>query len=373
MRNLGASCVNCPPNRRSMLRVGHFLMCFVLVVGLGSCNAGATPTATISPAGQQETTATAVLPIAASDTPVASPVPQRSLVVLLAPPGSDTEDMLALQQALSELATQDGLRFETRETLTDIDLGSEVRILVVMPPDPGVVNLAAANPEVQVLAMGVPGVQAAQNLSVIGTEGERADQQGFLAGYLAALVSPDWRVGVVSRADTVEGKAARNGFVNGVIFYCGLCRPAYPPFLQYPITVDLPGGAGETEQQAAADAMTRSAVKTVYVYPGAGDLTLLNLLAQAGINLIGGAEPPAEFQSKWVASIFVDPIGALQEIWPRLLAGEEGISVGVPLVVGDRNEALFSVGRQRLVDELLQNLLAGFIDPGVNLENGEPR
>ena len=37
-----------------------------------------------------------------------------------------------------------------------------------------------------------------------------------------------------------------------------------------------------------------------------------------------------------------------------------------PIVITDRNETLFSTGRQRLVDETLAELQAGYIGTGVN-------
>jgi hypothetical protein len=281
--------------------------------------------------------------------------------------------MLALQNVLGELAAQDSLTFETRTELAALEFSSGVRLVVAMPPDSGIVNLAAANPQVQFLAVGIPGIQAVSNLSVIGSEGERPDQQAFLAGYLAAVITKDWRAGVISRGDIVEGKAARLGFTNGVIFYCGLCRPAYPPFVQYPQYVELTAGASQVEQQAAADILIQNAVKTVYVFPGTGDETLLEYLAQAGVDLIGSGTAPETLRSHWVASIRVDEASAIRQIWPRLMGGEKSIQLNVPLVLADQNPALFSTGRQHLVEKMLADLLAGFIDTGVNLQTGEPR
>ena len=309
----------------------------------------------------------------ATDIPTPSPTVQPAQVILLAPAGSDPGDMLALQNVLGELAAQDGLEFETRTDLAAPEFGSGVRLVVAMPPDPGIANLATANPQIQFLAVGIPGVQAAANLSAIGSEGERPDQQGFLAGFLAAVITKDWRTGVISRGDTVEGKSARLGFTNGVIFYCGLCRPAYPPFVQYPQYVELTAGASQAEQQAAADILIQNAVKTVYVFPGTGDETLLEYLAQAGVNLIGSGTALERLRSNWVASIRVDEAGAIRQIWPLLMSGEQGIQLSAPLVLTDQNPALFSTGRQHLVEKMLNDLLAGFIDSGVNLQTGEPR
>jgi hypothetical protein len=307
------------------------------------------------------------------DTPQPSPTVAPSKVVLLTLPGADPQLAANLQTVLAELTAQDGLTLDVRTQLTGLDLEPEVGMLVAVPPDPGILNLAAANPQVQFLAVGIPGLQAAQNLSVIGSGSERADQQGFLAGYLAATITPDWRVGVISRADTSAGKAARNGFTNGVIFFCGLCRPAFPPFIQYPIFVDLPGGATPADQQAAIDTLVNNAVNTVYVFPGAGDNTLLEGLAAAGLNIIGGATPPASLTGDWVASIRLDVSAAVRQAWPRLSAGEEAVNLNVPIAITDQNLALLSAGRQRIVQSLLDDLLAGFIDTGVNPETGDRR
>jgi hypothetical protein len=162
-------------------------------------------------------------------------------------------------------------------------------------------------------------------------------------------------------------------FINGVIFYCGLCRPVFPPFYQYPLVSTLPGGVGSAHQQAAADAMINSGVKTVYVYPGTGDDSLLQYLAQAGVNLIGGAAYPPEVQNQWVASIAIDMGAAIRQAWPGLLQGQGGMSLEAPLVLVDWNEALFSPGRQRLVERLLADLVAGYIDTFVDPLTGQSR
>jgi len=321
----------------------------------------------------QVVTPTAPLLVPATDTPEPAPTAQTAQVILLALAGADPGDMLVLQSVLGELAGQDGLSFETRTELSGIEFASGVRIVVAIPPDPGIVNLAVANPQAQFLAIGIPEVQAAANLSAIGAGGERPDQQGFLAGYLAAVITKDWRVGVISRADTVEGKSARLGFINGVIFFCGLCRPTYPPFVQYPQYIELSADASPAEQQAAADVLIQNAVKTVYIFPGAGDETLLEYLAQADVSLIGGSTPNASLRPHWLASVVVEETEAIQKLWPRLIGAEQGIQISAPLALKDTNPALFSVGRQNLVEKMLVDLLSGFIDTGVNLQTGEPR
>ena len=278
-----------------------------------------------------------------------------------------------MQTLLTEQSRPAGWRVQVRPSLTQADLGEQVRVVVSLPPDPGLANLAAAAPGTRFVAVGMPDVQPAKNLFVVGAQGDRPDRQGFLAGDIAASITPDWRIGVINREDTGAGKAARQGFFNGATYYCGLCRSTYPPFYEYPLYAELPAQASQAEQQAAADYMIDHAAKTVYVYPGAGDEALLEYLAQNGVNLIGGVTPPQAAQSQWVASIQPDLLKAVRDLWPRLLKGEPGASVDVPLAITNANPALFSPGRQRLAQTTLDDLLAGFIDTGVDPQTGERR
>jgi hypothetical protein len=257
--------------------------------------------------------------------------------------------------------------------MTDADFEADVRLVVALTPDPGVASLAAAHPGTQFLALGAPGLEPMENLSVSGAQGERPDRQGFLAGYLAAVITPDWRVGVISRSDTPSGLAAQGGFVNGSIFYCGLCRPAYPPFFQYPVVAGVVGGAGPADQQAAADALISNAVQTAYVAPGAGDESLLGYLAEAGLAIIGSAPPPPQIQSRWVATIQVDWAAAVRAAWPQLVSGDGGLVLEGVLQFTNRNEDLFSPGRQIYVERMLEDLLDGYIDTGIDPSTGDPR
>lgn len=326
----------------------------------------ARPTDTgVTPAPETVQTA-AALP---ADTPAATATSAQGKVALLASSGADAGQVVALQELLAPAVQQAGLIFETHATLP---ADPSIRAAVVVAPDPGLLNLAAANPQVKFLAVGLPGVAAAQNISVAAAGGARPDQQGFLAGYLAAVLTPDWRAGVVSAPSSPSDKAARNGFSKGLTFYCGLCRPAYPPFVQYPVFADLPEGYGGQELQAAIETLTANAVKTVYLAPGVGDAAFVEALVQAGFQIIGSGDPPALAATNWIATIHSDETGAVQQALERLLAGEDAVSIDRSLALTGRNDTLFSVGRQRVVDNLLNDLLNGYIDTGIDPQTGEP-
>ena len=140
------------------------------------------------------------------------------------------------------------MRFQVLNALTADDLalaGSGLKVVIAFPPDPGLAALTAAAPGVQFLAVDIPNLATAPNLSSIGANGFPVDQQAFLAGYIAGLVAPEWKVGILSQKDNPCGDIAVTAFTNGFVYYCGSCRnPLFPqPAGIYPVVVRIPSDA----------------------------------------------------------------------------------------------------------------------------------
>jgi hypothetical protein len=311
-----------------------------------------------------------------TETPAPTPTstPLSPLAVLLAPPGSDADQAQVLQSALNEPIGAAGLRWQVRPSLSQADFTPELRLVIVLPPDPGVAAWASAAPQTQFLAVAIPGVEPAVNLSVIAASRERSDQQGFMAGVIAAMLTPEWRIGVIGLAENVSAKAAENAFINGGTYFCGLCLQAYPPFYDYPTVVNLPASASSAEWREIGNYMIDHIVKTVYVVPGAGDASMFEALAQANVILIGENMPSEAVRARWAVSLRPEEtLPVVLELLPDLLDGKAGVKVAMPLTLLEVNPDLFSPGRQRLAQATLDDLLAGFIDTGVDLVTGERR
>jgi len=346
----------------------------ILIVGLLTGCGNPTPIASLTPTALATLTDPTTTPIAETDATATFTSPP-ALAVLLAPPGSDSAQAEALQTALNDTITTAGLHWQVRQQLLPIDLTPELRLVVALPPDPGLAAMAAAAPETQFLAVGIPGLTATPNLSLTGTQGARPDQQGFIAGYLAALLTIDYRIGVISVSDSTEGIAARNGFLNGAVFYCGLCKNYpedynHPPYYDYPRYVELPAGATTAAWQEAANNLIDHYVAMVYVTPGAGDEAMLATLAAADVMLIGSSVPNEVLQANWVLSFSSDPLAQVQALVPQLLAGQGGQDLPLPLEFSQINPELFSPGKQNLMSAVLADLLAGYIDTGVDPVTG---
>lgn len=281
--------------------------------------------------------------------------------------------LLGVQELVQQLAQERGWAYEAVPDLASLSDTAGVQVVVALSSDPGLAGFAAAHPELKFLVLGEPVIELADNIALVNLQSGSADQAGFLAGYISAVITQDWRVGVISQAETVVGKAARQGFVNGVVFYCGLCRPIYPPFYQYPVFTEIPAGAAPEAQQQAVDTMIGNGVKTVYVAPEVAEDPLLESLAQAGILLISGRAPSPTVSGMWVATIQADSSASIIDAWNRILAGEAGFKLNAALTLSDTNPQTLSSGRQRLVEEVLQELLGGLIDTGVDPTTGEIR
>ncbi|MEA2008447.1 MAG: hypothetical protein U9O54_04960, partial [Chloroflexota bacterium] len=176
-----------------------------------------------------------------STTATTAPLP---LGILLASPDADPGLVDDLRLLASTSAEEAGLRFQVRETLSEKDFQSDdLTWVVALPPLANLADLASIAPQTKFLAVGFSNLEATDNLGVIVPGNANLGQQGFLAGYIAAMITPDWRVGVISLAEDEAAAAAREGFIAGAIYFCGLCRPEYPPFFEYPLFVELASGA----------------------------------------------------------------------------------------------------------------------------------
>lgn len=319
------------------------------------------PTATLAP------TPTATL--TPTEVPSATPTPLAPIGLLLAPSEADAGLVAEVQTRLSQWIPELGYRFQIRQVLTEADLArDDFRLVVVLPPNEGIAALAAGHPEIHFLAVGLPDLEVRPNLTTIGADGERLDHQGFLAGYMAAMITPDWRVGVIGFSDSSQTVAARQAFYTGVKFYCGLCLPDYPPYYEYPLYFELGTDADTVAWRTAADYMIHRSVTTVYVVPGAGDDAMLDHLAQAGLNIIAGTPRRSGLEEHWVASLTFDLLSSFLEEWPRFSAGEVGQAVTLPMQITDANPEILSPGKQQLIEKVLVDVLAGYIDLGLEAE-----
>ncbi|GAB4401046.1 MAG: hypothetical protein OHK0031_19390 [Anaerolineales bacterium] len=293
-----------------------------------------------------------------------TPTPGLPLAILFIPADLNEETSNAYQSAVYDLAQSAGMRFQVRNQLSAADLEPELKIVVALPPAAGLRELAAAAPQAQFLAVNVPDVSAGGNLSTLSAAGIRIDQQAFIAGFIAAITTEDYRSGVITRKDTPESAAIQAAFRAGQEFFCGLCNPYAGPFEEYPLAIEIPADAKPAEYGAYADFLLRKQVSTLFLQPGIDAPELLDYLTIVGAFTIG-AQTPAKAYPNWVVTLQPNYLDALKSVWPQLLTGQGGQNFAAPLTFTDINEEIFTPGKQNLAAQTLRDLNDGFISTGV--------
>lgn len=291
---------------------------------------------------------------------------------MVLPAEKETEFTMQILDTLRSLSEENGMLFRREEAWDESRITTQVRGVAWIQEAPDMSEIAPRFPQVHFFVIDVPSAESAANVSVIGRLGGRADQQGFIAGYLAAVITHDWRIGVLTPAGSNAGKAARLGFIHGAIFYCGLCRPVSPPYHQYPVYAEVPIGADDSEQRSVVDILLGQAVQSVYVFLPEDGEAILSYLGEKGIHVIGVSEPLVGMEAQWVATVRADWAEALRRAWENFLNHGEGIDIEPPVVILNPNSLLFTPGRQQFVEKVVDELLQGWIDTGVDPLSGEP-
>ncbi len=324
----------------------------VLMLLLSAC-AGASPADTPLPPGTgTDVPAAETSPpqVAPTPQPTAAPPPAPTLV-LLTPQGC-AFPYEALCAALEQRTTAQGWQMTSLDALP-ASLPPGTQAVVALPGVQGLGEAAQATPQVPFLAVGMADPPALPNLSVLDPAGAAPEKQAFLAGYIAAVATEDWRAGVLLPAAGEDAARLRSAFEQGAVYFCGLCRPAYPPFYAYPVFAAVDGNAG-----TAVQALAEQAVAAVYLPASvAADESVLQAVQDESFRLIASAPLPAALESSVIAFIRPAPEQALETLWPALTGGE---ALRLPMPLGVDAPGL-SPGRQRLVMEVAAALQDGRI------------
>lgn len=334
----------------------------LLAILLGAC----TPRPASLPSTTQaaETQPAAVTPDAApSATPQPSPTPQPGKVILVAPVGSDSA---AVQAALAELSEAEGLDLEMLTDLQPAALGQDARVVVLLAPPANLPELLAAAPQAQFAVISGVDLPGAGNLTVIRW---RPEYQAFLGGYIAVLLSKDWRAGALLPADGPLGAGLKDALKNGGSYFCGVCAPGWPLYLAYPQAVELPAASdGAAWQSAAAGLFDNAKVESYYLAAEAYRTEVFEYLQSRvqfdkTLLLVGAQTPPDSLRAQWAATVGFDAAAALRQALPDMLTGKGGAVVEAPLALSDVNPNALGEGRQRLVRELAEELRKGMVYP----------
>jgi len=322
----------------------------ILIALLSACSAE-TPTA-----------APSAVPSATAAVPTLTPTPTVPLAVLVLPADLEPEASNLYQKTVYDLTQASGMRFQVRNHLTTADLEPGLKIVIVLFEDPGLAALAPAAPQVQFLAIGIPGITPGGNVSVLG-DTSQAEVVGFLAGYTAAMLTDDYRIGMLMPKDNNDAIRMFNSYANGMRYYCGLCRPYFFLPWSFPQYLEIPADEDPNNYDAYADILIlQRKAGTLLIHPAIQTQDLVDYIGTTGVYMIGTVTPQQR-PAGWVMTIQPDTVKAIQTAWSQLLAGQGGVTVQAPLGLSDVDPSLLSPGKLRLVQQTLDDLQAGLIAP----------
>ena len=343
-------------NQKSfLLALMTLILAGMLLAGCGPQPGSAQPEATPS--------APVVAAVSASPTAQPSPTSLPGKALLYAPAGINPQPV---QDVLAGLSGSSGLVLENRAELRREDLTPEIRVVVLLAVPGNLEELLAAAPQTQFVAVASSDLPSVANLTVLR---QRSEYQAFLGGFIAVLVSPEYRAAGLFPSDGPLGTTLADAFVNGGKYYCGVCASGWPYNAYYPQTATLPSASdGAAWQSTLAPLFDAQMADVLYLAPEAVRPEVIAYLQgktqfERTVMLIGEQVPAEELRPQWAASVGFDVQAALQDVWPDVAVGKGRGVVELPLAVTDVNENVLGPGRMRLVDEVLVELKAGMIYP----------
>ena len=303
-----------------------------------------------------------------TDTPIPSPTltptPATPLAILVLPSDMDQAINELYQTTVYDLAQQAGFRFQVRNSLSEIDLEPDLRVVVALAPDPGpgIVALASAAPQTQFLAINIPDLSAGANISVLADTVQN-DIIAFMAGYIGAMITDDYRIGMIYPDQNQGALSALNAYTNGKAYFCGICQPFYYLTYGFPQAISIPVTEPIENYSVYSNYLIQDReVEFIYLYSDITSLELQAYVGNSGAVQVGSA-PQGSVPLYWAASLSPDTIGAIQAAWPTLVAGQGGQFIQSPLVLQDVDPSLFGPGKQAQAEQVLRDLLAGRIAP----------
>jgi len=295
----------------------------------------------------------------ATVTPSPAPEPQQVLLVL--PPGSEDDFSRRLEAAIQQLGERDSLVVQKVSDLP-AKFDESQRTIIMIYPDESFLAVVRRYPDRTFIAVAAESLPAEPNMWILGNSGSGMDQAAFLSGYIAAMLTPDWRIGALQSFETRGGRQLDRAFINGGVFFCGLCRPAFPPYFSYPAYVAL-NELSDRSARAALVTAEEMGLQVVWVAPELRPL-LDALQLPAGFSFLGTSEPSSNLAGSWIATVRPAPEQRLEELWEAILAGAPAELVPIPIVIENVNSSVLTPGRLGQADQIRLELEKGYIGTG---------
>jgi basic membrane lipoprotein Med (substrate-binding protein (PBP1-ABC) superfamily) len=239
------------------------LISCVLLLLISACGAKVTAT---NPPTQQ------IVIVTPSPTQTNTPNPGK---VVFIQPAVFTGDLNTIQTTVSTLAAGSNLQFEVRQAIQPADITSDWKLVILLNQPDNLNDLIAAAPQTRFMVVSSQDLAAGGNLNIIRLQSANL---AFLAGYTSELLAEDWRAAGLFTADSPSSNDQIQAFENGGQYWCGICSPAHPPYVLFPLTAAVPSTSDWTAWQATFDQLVANRLAIIFIPSQAASAELLILL-----------------------------------------------------------------------------------------------
>lgn len=188
----------------------------------------------------------------------------------------------------------------------------------------------------------------------------------FLAGYTAALISSDWRVGGLLADTSFNNTSTAQLFSNGMHFFCGLCFPVYTPLVSFPVTASLNLTANPDSIISAIGELSVNRPEIIFIQSEFLTTEVLTSLKNDGLIIISNQPFGSDENVSPDFSIYQD----ISSIFTQFLKtfGENPQKVMPADFLIESNNSLLSAGKLDYLKIVINDLREGFIYPASTQE-----
>lgn len=332
--------------------------CLMTLVGFTACQ----PELPETPGAIAETTESVQVTEEIRTTVTPTPTEVLSGVILVVSPEADQVSVSQIQASLNQLLSDEKLVLLDRENLSAEMITPAVTVVIGVGQGLNMIDLSVSNPETSFVVVGDPTVQPSDNLSVIGDPVIEQQHQFFVAGYLSALISEDYRTASLIQLSDEDSNTMIDSFMVGAEFFCGVCNPLHPPYNDFPYWQMLSVENVSSGFEPVIENFVNYGVEVLFVPVELASSELLSYAGSFGLKVVSNGEPDIA-RNNWVGTVMVDMGQALVDLWPRLLSNSKGVQVPGRILLTNTDAGLISEGRQRLFYDMISDLQSGLISP----------
>jgi hypothetical protein len=194
----------------------------------------------------------------------------------------------------------------------------------------------------------------------IGLAGDSAESTAFVSGYLAGIFSYEWRIAGIS---TNSEQLQLESFVNGVKYYCGLCNPLAPPFVEYPLVQIINDLTDNITVQGFIQDFRNNGVDIIYLSPSLVNQETLSVAKELGISIVLNVEYQDVNSTSIIGISGSDWEGEFKSILETIFQNLPPENYYSPLQVSFLSGDVSSPGKTIFIDEALFLISIGDINP----------